>query len=46
MKPLRRLSPFCPTLLFIPLSGMPQMMTGGRPKSDLKRIIDEVLMGK
>ena len=35
-----------PTLLFIPLSGMPQMMTGGRPKSDLKRIIDEVLMGK
>ena len=35
-----------PTLLFIPLNGMPQMMTGGRPKSDLKRIIDEVLMGK
>ena len=35
-----------PTLLFPPLSGMPQMMTGGRPKSDLKRIIDEVLMGK
>ena len=27
-------------------SRMPQMMTGGRPKSDLKRIIDEVLMGK
>lgn len=35
-----------PTLLFIPLEGVPQMMTGARPKDDLRRIIDDVLMGK
>ncbi|MDE5730726.1 MAG: thioredoxin fold domain-containing protein [Alistipes sp.] len=35
-----------PTLLFIPMQGMPQMTTGVRPKVDLKRIIDSALMKK
>ncbi len=35
-----------PTLLFLPLKGLPQIMVGGRPKNDLKRAIDKVLLGK
>lgn len=35
-----------PTLLFIPTSGQPQMTQGAMGKSDLKRIIDDVLLKK
>ena len=35
-----------PSLLFIPMSGAPQMAQGAMPKADLKAAIDEVLLGK
>ena len=33
-----------PSLLFIPMTGQPQMAMGALPKADLKRAIDEVLL--
>ncbi len=33
-----------PSLLFVPMSGTPQMAVGLLPKEDLKKIIDEVLL--
>ena len=35
-----------PTLLFIPLQGPPQMAVGARSKVDLKKLFDNVLLGK
>ncbi|MFR9523906.1 MAG: thioredoxin [Rikenellaceae bacterium] len=35
-----------PTLLFIPMEGKPTMAQGAMPKSDLKKNIDELLLGK
>jgi len=35
-----------PTLLFIPMTEQPQMAMGVLPKAELKRAIDEVLLGK
>jgi len=35
-----------PTLLFIPINGMPQMVRGARSKADLKKIINSVLLEK
>ena len=35
-----------PTLLFIPQNEAPQIAQGAMPKQELKRIIDEVLLGK
>lgn len=34
-----------PSMLFIPLEGQPQMASGAAPKSELKRVIDQVLLG-
>jgi len=34
-----------PSILFIPMTGQPQMATGALPKSDLKKAIDEFLLG-
>lgn len=33
-----------PTLLFVPMKGQPQMLAGALPKSELKNIIDDVLL--
>ena len=35
-----------PTLLFIPKEGTPQMAQGAMPKAELKRAVNEVLLGK
>lgn len=35
-----------PTLLFIPKDGQPQMGQGAMPKEDLKKAIEEILLGK
>lgn len=35
-----------PSLLFVPMSGPPQMVQGAMGKADLKRAIDEVLLNK
>lgn len=35
-----------PTLVFIPLSGQPQVIVGAADKATLQRAIDEVLLGK
>lgn len=35
-----------PTLLFVPMEGMPQMAQGALPKMELKRVIEEVLLKK
>lgn len=35
-----------PTLLFIPMEGKPSMAQGAMPKAELKRTIDELLLGK
>ena len=35
-----------PTLLFIPQKGQPQMSMGAMPKSELKKAIDKILLGK
>ena len=35
-----------PSLLFIPESGQPQMAQGALPKQELKKVIDEFLLGK
>ncbi len=35
-----------PSLLFCPRNGRPQMMQGAMSKGDLKKMIDEVLLGK
>lgn len=34
-----------PSLLFIPLTGTPQMAQGAMPKTELKRAVEEVLLG-
>jgi thioredoxin-like negative regulator of GroEL len=33
-----------PSILFIPMSGTPQMSVGALPKNELRKIIDEVLL--
>lgn len=33
-----------PSLLFIPMEGMPQMTQGAMPKTELKKVIDTVLL--
>lgn len=35
-----------PSLLFIPMEGTPQMAQGAMPKAELKRAINEVLLGR
>ena len=35
-----------PSLLFVPMSGKPQMSMGAMPKDQLKKAIDETLLGK
>ncbi len=35
-----------PTLLFIPKEGTPQMAQGAMPKAELKRAVNEVLLGQ
>lgn len=35
-----------PSLLFVPMSGKPQMAQGALPKDALKKAIDEVLLNK
>jgi len=35
-----------PSILFIPMTGQPQMAMGALPKADLKRAIEEVLLAK
>lgn len=35
-----------PSVLFIPMSGKPQMSTGALPKESFKQVIDEFLLGK
>ena len=35
-----------PSLLFVPMSGAPQMATGAMPKAEFKRAIEEVLLKK
>lgn len=35
-----------PSLLFIPLEGTPQMAQGAMPKSELRRAVEEILLGK
>lgn len=35
-----------PTLLFVPVTGQPQMVQGALPKAELKRLIGEVLLVK
>jgi thioredoxin 1 len=35
-----------PTLLFCPVDSQPQMAQGALPKNDLKRVINEVLLGQ
>lgn len=35
-----------PSMLFIPMEGQPQMAAGAAPKADLKRTIDQLLLGK
>ncbi len=35
-----------PTLLFVPMSGKPQMAQGALPKSEIKKIIESVLLQK
>ncbi len=35
-----------PTLLFIPMQGKPTMAQGAMPKAELKKNIDELLLGK
>lgn len=35
-----------PTLLFVPLTGEPQMVQGALPKAQLKEAIDKVLLAK
>ncbi len=35
-----------PSMLFAPLSDVPQMATGAMPKEELKKAIDSVLLGK
>ncbi len=35
-----------PSLLFCPRNGRPQMVQGAMSKGDLKKMIDEVLLGK
>ena len=35
-----------PTLLFIPMNGEPQMAQGALPKNNLKKVIDEFLLGQ
>ena len=35
-----------PSLLFIPMSGQPQMAQGAMPKADLKNLIDKILLNK
>lgn len=35
-----------PSLLFCPKTGRPQMVQGAMAKADLKKMIDEVLLGK
>ncbi|MGL4229649.1 MAG: thioredoxin [Tannerellaceae bacterium] len=34
-----------PSLLFVPMNGKPQMAVGAIPKDDLKKAIDEFLLG-
>jgi len=34
-----------PSILFIPMTGQPQMAQGALPKSELKKMIDEFLLG-
>ena len=33
-----------PTILFVPLNGQPQMVTGAMPKSSFKQAIDNILL--
>jgi thioredoxin len=33
-----------PSLLFVPMSGQPQMVQGALPKSELKKAIDDILL--
>lgn len=33
-----------PTLLFVPMKGMPQMMQGAAPKKDIEGAIDRILL--
>lgn len=35
-----------PTLIFVPLQGEPTMAQGALPKSELKKAIDQILLGK
>lgn len=35
-----------PSLLFVPMTGKPQMAQGAMPKDQLKKAIDEILMAK
>ena len=35
-----------PTILFVPLNGQPQMVTGAMPKSSFKQAIDNILFGQ
>jgi thioredoxin 1 len=35
-----------PAVLFVPMSGKPQMSTGALPKESFKQVIDEFLLGK
>lgn len=35
-----------PSLLFVPINGKPQMAVGAMPKEDLKKAIDEFLLGQ
>lgn len=35
-----------PSLLFVPMSGKPQMSMGAMPKAELKEAIDKILLGK
>lgn len=33
-----------PTMLFVPMDGQPQMASGAAPKTELKRVIDQILL--
>lgn len=35
-----------PTMLFVPMEGQPQMAAGAASKTDMKKVIDEVLLSK